>query len=99
MNRHKQKAFGLDIGTSSLKAVWLAKAEHGFFLESARAIPAPARGIASESPLDQEELAKALRLLISEAKISTRYVTIALPENQVYTKVIETPILSDKELA
>lgn len=95
----KQKAFGLDIGTSTIKAVWLAKEEHGFFLQSALTIPAPSKGMTSESPLDQEELAKAIRVLISEAKISTRYVNIALPENQVYTKVIETPVLSDKELA
>ncbi len=95
----KQKAFGLDIGSHSIKAVWLAKADHGFMLESARSSISPARGIASESPLDQEEMAKAIRLLVNEAKITTRYVNIALPENQVYTKVIETPNISDKELA
>ncbi len=95
----KQKAFGLDIGTHAIKAVWLAKDTNGFFLSSALVMPAPQRGIMSESPLDQEEMAKAIRTLVSEAKISTRYVTVALPENQVYTKVIEIPTLSDKELA
>lgn len=95
----KQKAFGLDIGTHTIKAVWLAKESHGFFLSAALTIPAPARGMQSESPLDQEEMAKAIRTLVNEARITTRYVNIALPENQVYTKVIETPNLSDKELA
>lgn len=95
----KQKAFGLDIGTHAIKAVWLAKESHGFFLSAALAVPAPMRGMSSESPLDQEEMAKAIRTLVNEARISTRYVNIALPENQVYTKVIETPTLSDKELA
>lgn len=95
----KQKAFGLDIGTHSLKAVWMARESHGFFLASALRLPAPSHGINSESPLDQEEMAKAIRVLTNEAKITTRYVNIALPENLVYTKVIETPVLSDKELA
>lgn len=95
----KQKAFGLDIGTNTIKAVWLAKEQHGFFLQSALTIKSPAKGMFSESPLDQEEMAKAIRLLITEAKISTKYVNIALPENQVYTKVLEIPTLSDKELA
>lgn len=95
----KQKAFGLDIGTHSIKAVWLGRDPKGFSLLSSMTMPAPARGISSESPLDQEEMAKAIRTLVNEAKISTRYVTVALPENQVYTKVIEIPPLSDKELA
>lgn len=95
----KQKAFGLDIGSNTIKAVWLAKDQKGFFLQSALTMPSPVRGMTSESPLDQEEMAKAIRTLVSEAKISTKYVTIALPENRVYTKVIEIPTLSDKELA
>lgn len=95
----KQKAFGLDIGTHVMKAVWLGKDAHGFYLQSASSIPSPARGMTSESPLDQEEMAKAIQMLVSEAKISTKYVNLALPEGQVYTKVIEIPMLSDKELA
>lgn len=95
----KQKAFGLDIGTQSIKGVWLSRADHGFFLNSAMTVASPLKGMQSESPLDQEEMAKAIRMLVSEGKITTRYVNIALPENQVYTKVIETPSISDKELA
>ncbi len=33
------------------------------------------------------------------SKIVSKFVNVALPENQVYTKVIEMPILSDKELS
>lgn len=95
----KQKAFGLDIGTSSIKAVWFSRETKGFFLQAAQTIPAPLRGMNSESPLDQEEMAKAIRAIVTEAKISTRYVNVALPENQVYTRVIEMPPLSDKELS
>lgn len=95
----KQKAFGLDIGTHAIKAVWLAREQHGFFLQGALTMQTPPKGMSSESPLDQEEVAKTIRTLVDEAKITTKYVNVALPENQVYTKVIEIPTLSDKELA
>lgn len=91
--------FGLDIGATTMKAVWLQPKKEGFLLKSASIVPTPSKGILSESPLDQEEMAQALRALITEAKIGTRTVNIALPENQVYTRVLDMPILSEKELA
>lgn len=94
----KNKAFGLDIGSSSMKAVWLSTESNGYFLSSASIITTPQRGMQSESPLDQEEVAQAIRTLMNEAAISTKYVNIALPENQVYTRVVDMPNLSDKEL-
>ena len=95
----KQKAFGLDIGTNAIKAVWLSRESKGYHLESAITVAAPPKGMHSESPLDEEEMAKAIRSVVIEGKIGTKYVNIALPENMVYTKVIEIPTLSDKELA
>lgn len=94
----KNKAFGLDIGSSSMKAVWLSSEPNGYFLNGAAMSLTPQKGMLSESPLDQEEVAQAIRTLMAEAKIDTKYVNIALPENQVYTRVIEMPNLSDKEL-
>lgn len=94
----KNKAFGLDIGTSSMKAVWLSSENNGYFLNGAHMAITPQRGMLSESPLDQEEVAQAIRTLMNEANIQAKYVNIALPETQVYTRVIEMPNLSDKEL-
>lgn len=94
----KNKAFGLDIGQHTIKAVWLSTEQNGFFLNSAVSIPTPSRGMLSESPLDQEEMAQAIHTMLVDAHITTKYVNIALPESQVYTRVISMPILSDKEL-
>lgn len=93
------KTFGLDIGSTSLKIVWLNRGKNGIFLKSCLTTVAPARGLFSESPFDQEAMAEAIQKVVVEAKISTRNVNIALPENQVFTKVIEMPVLSDKELS
>lgn len=95
----KNKSFGLDIGATNIKAVWLSKEKNGFLFNTARISPTPVKGMISESPLDQDEMAKAIKKLIDEAKITTNYVNIALPENQVYTRIIEMPVLSDKELS
>lgn len=94
----KNKAFGLDIGTYTAKAVWLSVEKNGFLLEAAATMPMPSRGMLSESPLDQEEMAQSLQNMLKRASITTKYVNIALPESQVYTRVIEMPVLSDNEL-
>lgn len=92
-------SFGLDIGLTLIKAVWLSKTKVGFGVDASITAPAPAKGMMSESPLDEEEVARTIEKLITDAKITSKNVSIALPENQVYTKVIEMPNLSDKELS
>src|SRR6185369_12529558 len=56
-------------------------------------------GIQSESVFDHQEMSQVIKKYVAEAKITTNYVNIALPENQVFTKVIDLPVLSDKELS
>lgn len=94
----KNKSFGLDIGTNSMKAVWFETQSNGYSLLAANISNTPEKGMLSESPLDQEEMAQTIHTMVSEAAIGTKYVNIALPESQVYTRVIEMPILSDSEL-
>lgn len=95
----KNRAFGLDIGATSLKAVWLGKEKNSYQLVSAATIATPPKGMASQAPLDVEFMAQAIRKLMDEAKITTQFVHSALPESQVFTTVSEMPLLSDKELS
>src|SRR5438309_6740156 len=95
----KNKLFGLDIGQTMIKAVSLSQENDGYLLNAVLSTPTPTNGMLSESPLDQQEIATVIRKMIDDAKIETKEVNIALPENQVYTKVIEMPPLSDKELS
>ncbi|RPI50394.1 MAG: type IV pilus assembly protein PilM, partial [Deltaproteobacteria bacterium] len=94
-----QNFFGLDIGTSSIKVVWLGKESQGIKLLAANSAPSPARGMLTESPTDQEALAQAIKKVQQDAKISTNKVVSALPESQIFTRVIDMPVLTDKELA
>ena len=90
--------FGLDIGATTIKIVWLTKQGKGYLFNSSIMASAPLKGMLSESPLDEEEMAQTILKATQEAGIESKFVNIALAENQVYTKVIEMPVLSDKEL-
>jgi type IV pilus assembly protein PilM len=94
-----KKSFGLDIGATSLKLVMLEKQGETFILKAASISPVPPKGMLSESPLDEEEMAQAISKAVKDAGVDAKLVNVALPENQVYTKVLEMPLLSDKELA
>lgn len=95
----KPNPIGLDIGSSAVKAVWLSGGGNDYALLSALSYPSPAKGVQSESPVDQEEMAQVIRKIVSDGKITTEDVHIALSESSVYTKVLEMPVLSDKELS
>ncbi len=95
----KSNAFGLDIGTLKTKAVWLDKDKNSLSYVSALSIQSPSPGLQSESPFDHQEMAQAINKIVSEAKITTKKVNIALPEHHVFTKVIDMPMISEKELS
>lgn len=91
--------FGLDIGATSIKALSLKKSGSSFAIESLGIGPAPVKGILSESPEDLKNFAEAVKTVITSANIKQKEVNLALPESQVFTKIIEMPSLSEKELA
>lgn len=95
----RSNVFGLDIGTSKMKAVWLNSDNDALTYNSVLAAVTPMPGFQSESPFDHQELAQAINKLVSDAKITTNRVAIALPENHIFTKVIDMPVLSEKELS
>jgi len=95
----KSNAFGLDIGSTSIKVVWLNRDANVLSYNTALSVAAPIQGIRSESPFDQQEMAQVINKLVIDAKITTNNVNIALPESQAFTKVIDMPVLADKELS
>lgn len=90
---------GLDIGSSSLKAVQLKKEAHRrpklYLYASASA---PPHTMASESEADLKAISSSLRDFIDSFPFTTRAVTIALSESKIFTRVITLPRMSEKEL-
>lgn len=95
----KSTTFGLDIGTTSIKVVSLERENNITTYSTSLLVPTPVQGMQSESPFDHQEMAQVINKLVIDAKITTNNVAIALPENHAFTKVIEMPMLNDKELA
>jgi len=82
--------FGLDVGSSQVKVMQVKKLTQGFELSHFGAA-----GL--QSP---EELAQTIRQAVEAAGIKGGVeVNLALSESEVYTRIIDTPRLSETELA
>lgn len=91
--------FGLDIGLSTMKAVALNNTNNTRVLRSCISFPTPPKGMMSEAPLDQQTMAQSIQKMIEEGQLMGYEANIAFPDNQAFTKIIEMPLLSDKELS
>lgn len=90
---------GLHITKQTIYAVELAAQKRGQkrlvnFLKA----PSPPYSLESEVALDLDSFAQDLGLLLKEGGFSTKNVFAALPESQVFTRVISMPKMSEKEL-
>jgi len=91
---------GIDIGSKTIKIVELAREGKGFRLRASGI--AGHKGITPDNIKDDKEfgaLAECVKKLHKEAKVSSKNVSIALPETQVYTRTIRFPLLTDSEIA
>lgn len=91
--------FGLDIGSHSLKAVQLKKAQDKIILLHFATLPSPVKSLGLESEEEKGALSQALKNLVKEAGISSRNVVCSLPEEKLFTRVVEFPKMSFKELS
>lgn len=90
--------FGLDIGSSTMKAVYLKENNGQTYFKSSIIAKTPSAGIISESSLDQKELAQNIRQMVIDAKIPSRSANLSISDNHAYAKVIDMPLLTEKEL-
>lgn len=91
---------GLDIGTSSIKAVVLSHKSKPAKLIAFGSIAAPSPGMVSDADVDLETVAVAIKNLLSSVKAPGSSVVTALPESKIFTRVVsDFPYLSDEELS
>lgn len=93
------QSFGLDIGATSIKAVELINNNGSYTLNAVVNAPSTQKGLLSESALDQQLLADTIKQVIESAQIKSKAVHLALPESQVYARIIDMPQLSEQELS
>ncbi|MBI4130601.1 type IV pilus assembly protein PilM [Candidatus Roizmanbacteria bacterium] len=90
--------FGIDIGTNFVKAVVAEQRGTSTHILHAAIAPVPSKALFSEAQFDQEELARALKTMLRDSTIRERTANASLLESQVFTRIIDMPVLSQKEL-
>lgn len=90
---------GLDIGTKTIKIVEVEKSGGGYDLLATGVVALS--GTLPDKIEDEKEIAgisQIIKKLHKEAGISSRDCAISLPEQQVFTRTIHFPLLTDSEI-
>src|ERR1700730_13954717 len=90
--------FGLDIGTTALRAVEMHGIGQTKSLRSFAETAISGNIAISDAKADQQELTKLIKDFIQKADFSTRNVAVNLPSNRVFTTVVDMDRLPEKEL-
>lgn len=94
-----KSCLGLDIGSHSIKLIELIRDGNNSTLRAAGAIATPPKSLSSTLSADHRALSDAIKQLIKQTGARGTDVNVALPESQVFTRVIEVPQLTQHELA
>jgi len=94
-----KQCIGLDIGSSSVKAVQLRKKGQGWALQAFGMQPLVAQTIVDGTIMDQGAVADAIRQLWSRLKLKQKEVAIAIAGHSVIIKKISVPQMTPDALA
>lgn len=90
---------GLDIGTSSIKAIVLKGASKGYQLMNLGIEPLPPEVIVDGAIMDAEVVVEAIKSALDKAKIKLSDVAVAVSGTSVIVKKIMLPDMEEKDLA
>lgn len=91
--------FGLDIGTTAVRAVQLRGRGPAKSLVRYAYVPVDSKMVLSDSKNDQQRLAQVISELIAQAQMSTRNVAVGVPSQKVFTAVVDFDRLPHDEMA
>lgn len=92
--------FGLDIGSSSIKATQSSLMGTAAYTVTASGLVVnPAGSVDFTSPAVVAKLGPAIKQLISESKIHEKRVVVSVAESRVYSRILTMPTMSEAELS
>lgn len=91
--------FGLDLGTSAVRAVQVTNSPKNKQLMRYAMAPINSKIALSDSKADQQKVAQTIKEMLAQAGISTRNVAVGIPSQRVFTTVVDIERLSPDELA
>jgi type IV pilus assembly protein PilM len=89
---------GLDLGSHNIRAVEIGKTRKSNTIFNFDALDGLRLNLESDSEGDISEYSKTLKEFFFEAGFSTSNVVVGLSETGVFMKIIEVPLITDKEL-
>jgi type IV pilus assembly protein PilM len=96
--RRSRESFGLDVGTSTVKAVQLRERAGGYTLTALGRAPLPASAIADGTIREPAAVAEAIKEAVDTAGIKLREVTIGIAGRELIMKKVQLPEVPAKEL-
>jgi len=94
----KKDLIGLDIGSSSIKAVELDWGKKTPRLKHFGMIPLPPEAIVDGAFMDSASIVESIRSLIEGLRIKTKNVAVSVSGHSVYIKTINVPTMSETQL-
>lgn len=91
--------FALDIGTTAIRIVQLARSGDVWNLVKYATVPIDMRIANSDAPEDQKKLAEVITAAIGQSGVRSRNVVIGIPSSRMFATVIELPDMPHGELA
>jgi len=92
--------FGLDIGSSSIKATQSSlMGTKAYSVEACGLVMNPAGSVDFSNPQVTQKLSAAVKQLLSEAKIHEKRVVVSISESKVYSRILTMPMMSEAELS
>ena len=91
---------GIDIGSKTIKVVEFSGSAGKYQLRGAGAVGYP--GISIDQNTQEQDLAvvaSTLRKLFKDVRVHSKNVHLALPESQVFTRILKFPLLNDEEVS
>jgi type IV pilus assembly protein PilM len=89
---------GLDIGSSSVKAVELRKIKKGYEVVHAAIEPLATDTVVDGAIMDALSVSDSISRIFNEQKIKTRFVATSVSGHSVIVKKISLPLMSEEEL-
>ena len=94
----KKELIGLDIGSSSIKAVEFDWGKKTPKLKHFGMIPLPPEAIVDGAFMDSASIVESIRSLIEGLRIKTKKVAVSISGHSVYIKTINVPTMSEVQL-
>jgi len=90
--------FGLDIGSRNIKIIQVRRNKDKHQLLAIGSATSTTKGLLSEGEADLLALAEIIKKLHKDVGIKTKNVATALPQDQVFTRIVTLPALSEEEI-